>query len=329
MGLLVDGQWQDKWYDTKSSAGRFERAEANFRSQISASGETGFRAEPNRYHLYISLACPWASRTLIVRKLKRLEDVIAVSIVAPEWGQEGWQFAPERGGTIDPIHNSENLHELYTRAVPSFTGRVTVPILWDTQTSTIVNNESSEIIRMLNSEFDAFGDATLDLYPNALRAEIDEVNARVYETVNNGVYRAGFATTQPAYEEAFDKLFATLDCLDARLASRRYLLGEEITEADWRLFVTLVRFDAVYVGHFKCNLRRIVDYPNLWRYTRELYQVGGIAETVDLDHIKRHYYGSHPTINPSGIVPTGPAIDFSTAHGREAPRPGSTSKQSN
>lgn len=317
MGLLVDGRWQDKWYDTKESGGRFVRGKSTFRSWVRADSDAPFAAEADRYHLYISLACPWASRALIVRKLKGLEKVIGLSIVAPEWGQEGWQFKPELGGTSDALHGSKNLHELYTRADPSFTGRITVPILWDKKTSTIVNNESSEIIRMLNSEFDAFAERrSVDLYPPVLRKQIDEVNERVYETVNNGVYRTGFAATQAAYEEAFDELFASLDWLDARLAERRYLVGDAITEADWRLFVTLVRFDAAYVGHFKCNLRRLVDYKHLWPYTRELYQIPGIAETVDLDHIKRHYYGSHPQINPSGIVPKGPEIDFTAAHDR-------------
>lgn len=319
MGLLVDGRWQDKWYDTKESGGRFVRSETSFHSWVRADASAPFAAKAGRYHLYISLACPWACRTLIMRKLKGLERAIGVSIVAPEWGPEGWQFDPKRGGTKDDLHDSKNLHEVYTRVDPSFTGRVTVPILWDKETSTIVNNESSEIIRMLNSEFDAFAEQkSVDFYPPARRKEIDEINERVYGSVNNGVYRAGFATTQEAYEEAFDELFATLDWLDARLAGQRYLLGDSLTEADLRLFVTLVRFDAVYVGHFKCNLRRIADYEHLWPYTRDIYQVAGIAETVDLDHIKRHYYGSHPQINPSGIVPKGPEIDFSAAHDRGA-----------
>ena len=317
MGLLIEGEWQDRWYETKAQKGHFVRAQASFRAWVRAEGETEFPAQPDRYHLYVSLACPWACRTLMLRKLKGLEEIIGVSIVSPVWGDEGWQFAPERGGTSDDLHQSKFLHELYTRAQPLFTGRVTVPILWDKHTDTIVNNESSEIIRMLNTEFNAYGDASVDLYPKELREEIDELNELIYETVNNGVYRAGFATTQEAYESAFDQLFATLDELDARLATRRYLLGESFTEADWRLFSTLVRFDAVYVGHFKCNLRRLFDYPNLWPYTRELYQVAGIAETVNLDHIKRHYYASHPTINPTAIVPKGPEIDFLAAHQRE------------
>ena len=316
MGLLVEGQWQDKWYDTRKSGGRFQRQDSAFRSWVTADGSSGFKAEPGRYHLYVSLACPWAHRTLIVRALKRLEDAISVSVVHWHMGENGWEFREGPGATGDALHGARYLHEIYTRAKPDYTGRVTVPVLWDKQTGTIVNNESSEIIRMLNREFDAWAKPMPDLYPEDLRAEIDAINETVYATVNNGVYRAGFATTQEAYEEAVDTLFDSLDDLEERLSRRRYLAGDRITEADWRLFTTLVRFDPVYVGHFKCNKRRLADYPNLWAYTRELYQVPGVAETVDLHHIKHHYYGSHKTINPTGIVPKGPEIDFSAPHDR-------------
>ena len=316
MGLLVEGQWQDKWYDTRKSGGRFQRQDSAFRSWVTADGSSGFKAEPGRYHLYVSLACPWAHRTLIVRALKRLEDAISVSVVHWHMGENGWEFREGPGATGDALHGARYLHEIYTRAKPDYTGRVTVPVLWDKQTGTIVNNESSEIIRMLNREFDAWAKPLPDLYPEDLRAEIDAINETVYATVNNGVYRAGFATTQEAYEEAVDTLFDSLDDLEERLSRRRYLAGDRITEADWRLFTTLLRFDPVYVGHFKCNKRRLVDYPNLWAYTRELYQVPGVAETVDLHHIKHHYYGSHKTINPTGIVPKGPEIDFSAPHDR-------------
>lgn len=322
MGLLVDGVWQDKWYDTRKTGGKFERSAAQFRNWVTAdgaagpSGRDGFRAEPGRYHLYVSLACPWAHRTLIFRKLKKLEDVISVSVVHHLMGENGWTFLEEDGATGDTLYGLDYLHQIYTRADPGYSGRVTVPVLWDKQRETIVSNESSEIIRMLNSAFDAWGDASLDFYPAALRSEIDAVNERVYRDVNNGVYRAGFATTQPAYEEAFGQLFAALDELDERLSSRRYLAGGRITEADWRLFTTLVRFDPVYVGHFKCNLRRIADYPNLSNYLRELYQVPGVASTVDLHHIKHHYYASHRTINPTGIVPVGPELFYDLPHDR-------------
>jgi glutathionyl-hydroquinone reductase len=327
MGLLVEGAWKDAWYDTKSSSGHFVRNEAAFRNWVSVdgspgpSGEGGFRAEPGRYHLYVSLACPWAHRTLIFRKLKRLESTISVSVVDPFMGENGWAFAApdgsiREGSTRDDLFGARFLYEIYRRANPRYSGRVTVPVLWDKQRATIVNNESSEIIRMLNSAFDEWGDAARDFYPQELRGEIDRTNAFVYPNVNNGVYRCGFATTQAAYEEAFDSLFAALDELEQRLARMRYIAGARITEADWRLFTTLVRFDAVYHGHFKCNLRRIVDYPNLWNYLRELYQVPGVAETVNLAQIKRHYYSSHPTINPTRIIPKGPAIDFSAPHNR-------------
>ena len=316
MGLLVDGKWRTDWYDTKDTGGRFVRPAAKFRGRITADGSSGHAAEAGRYHLYVSLACPWASRTLVFRKLKRLDEVISLSIVDPRMGDEGWVFSDYPGSIPDTLNGFTRLHEVYTAAKPDFTGRVTVPVLWDRDRRTIVNNESSEIIRMLNSEFDALGDASLDFYPAELRAEIDAVNERVYDHVNNGVYRAGFATTQEAYEEAWRALFEELDGLEQRLSRRRYLCGERVTEADWRLFTTLVRFDAVYYSHFKCNRQRLVDYPNLWGYTRDLYQTPGVGETVNLDHIKRHYYWSHPSINPTRIVPLGPEIDFTAAHDR-------------
>lgn len=323
MGLLVDGVWQDKWYDTESQKGRFTRAASRFRNWVTAdgapgpSGAGGFRAEPGRYHLYVSLACPWAHRALIFRVLKGLEDMIGVSVVHWRMRDQGWTFEDGPGVVPDPILGARLLHQVYTAADPGYTGRVTVPVLWDKATGTIVSNESSEIIRMLNSAFDGIGARPGDYYPEVLRGEIDAINARIYDTINNGVYKAGFATTQAAYEETVGPLFETLDWLEARLATRRYLCGDRITEADWRLFTTLVRFDPVYVGHFKCNLRRLVDYPKLWAYTRDLYQVPGIAGTIDLGHIKRHYYESHHTINPSGIVPAGPEIDFTAPHGRD------------
>ncbi|WFR99695.1 glutathione S-transferase family protein [Rhizobium tumorigenes] len=324
MGMLVDGVWQDVWYDTKETKGHFKRAASQFRNWVTAdgsagpSGTGGFKAEAGRYHLYVALACPWAHRTLIFRSLKKLENIISVSIVDPLMLENGWEFKSRDGGTVDHIFGASAMWEIYTRADPQYSGRVTVPVLWDTRTGTIVNNESSEIIRMLNSAFDSLTDVTLDYYPDPLRTEIDEINAIVYDTVNNGVYKSGFATTQDAYEEHVQKLFATLDSLDARLGKSRYLVGNTITEADWRLFTTLVRFDAVYVGHFKCNIRRIEDYRNLPRYLRELYQVPGVSETVNMEHIKRHYYASHKTINPTGIVPMGPALDFNRPHGRDA-----------
>lgn len=321
MGLLVDGQWHDKWYDTSQSGGRFERSEAQFRNWVTADGrpgETGnggFKAESGRYHLYVSYACPWAHRTLIFRKLKGLEEHISVSAVAPEMLSNGWEFRP---GTdlADPLFNQRFLHQIYTKAAADYSGRVTVPILWDKQQNTIVSNESADIIRMLNSAFNEMTGNTLDFYPESLRGDIDAINDFVYDNVNNGVYKAGFATTQSAYEEAFDALFKALDALEQKLAGRRYLVGTDLTEADWRLFTTLVRFDAVYVGHFKCNLKRIVDYPNLWNFVRELYQVPGVAETVRMDHIKTHYYVSHDMINPTGVVPKGPELDFTAPHDR-------------
>jgi len=322
VGLLVDGQWHDQWYDTKKTGGHFLRSQAQFRNWVTAdgspgaSGRGGFKAEPGRYHLYVSLACPWAHRTLIFRSLKGLQDMISVSVVNHFMADKGWSFAPGRGVVADPIGGADFMHEVYTRADPKYSGRVTVPVLWDKEQNTVVTNESSEIIRMFNSAFDEVGAAPGDFYPEALRTEIDEINTRVYETVNNGVYRSGFATTQQAYEEAVQALFETLDYLEARLSRQRYLVGDQITEADWRLFTTLVRFDPVYFGHFKCNRRRIVDYANLWGFTKELYQVPGVAETVDMHHIKHHYYGSHETVNPTRIVPVGPDVDFTTAHGR-------------
>lgn len=323
MGLLVDGQWQDKWYDTEENGGRFEREDAGFRNWVTVDGSAGptgvggFKAEPDRYHLYVSLACPWAHRTLVYRKLKGLEDIIPISVVHPFMGEHGWTFAEGKGVIADPLIHADYAYELYIKAKPNYTGRVTVPILWDKKTNTIVSNESSEIIRMFNSAFDEVGALAGDFSPASLLPEIDDINAFVYTTINNGVYKAGFSTTQEAYEEAVIELFAALDTLEARLADKRYLAGSTITEADWRLFTTLVRFDAVYVGHFKCNLRRIIDYPNLWGYLRDLYQVPGIAETVNMEHIKQHYYTSHANINPTRIIPIGPAIDFTTAHNRD------------
>ncbi|WP_457938596.1 glutathione S-transferase family protein [Mesorhizobium sp. 10J20-29] len=322
MGLLVDGKWTDKWYDTKETGGKFVRSEAQWRDWISADGkpaegrERGFKAEPGRYHLYVSLACPWAHRTLILCKLKKLEDVISVSVVHHFMGKEGWTFLAEDGATGDTLYSLDFLRQIYTKADPHYSGRVTVPVLWDKQEETIVSNESSEIIRMLNSAFDEWGDGSIDLYPERLRPEIDRINALVYPSINNGVYRAGFATSQEAYEEAFGEVFSALDRIDTILSRQRYVAGSDMTEADWRLFTTLIRFDAVYFGHFKCNLRRIADYPNLSNYLRELFQVRGVADTVNMHHIKSHYYGSHETINPTLIVPVGPELDFSAPHNR-------------
>ncbi|MGA7799822.1 MAG: glutathione S-transferase family protein [Gammaproteobacteria bacterium] len=318
MPQLVNGVWQQESFAPPREEGHFARTESAFRHWITADGSSGFPAEAGRYHLYVSLACPWAHRTLIFRKLKGLENIIGVSVVDPHMGDRGWYFSDGPGCIPDTVNGFDHAHQLYTLARPDYTGEVLVPILWDKTRRTIVNNESSEIIRMLNAEFDALGKAELDFYPEALRADIDRVNDFVYEDVNNGVYRAGFADTQEAYEEAFDQLFAALHSLDHRLQSQRYLVGERLTEADWRLFTTLVRFDAVYYSHFKCNLKRLVDYRNLWAYTRELYQVPGIAETVNMDHIKLHYFTSHPFLNPSGIVPKGPVIDFTMPHDRAA-----------
>lgn len=324
MGLLVEGKWQDQWYDTEATGGRFQRDLSRFRSWVTVdgsagpSGSDGFKAEPNRYHLYVSLACPWAHRTLIFRKLKGLEDMISVSAVHPLMHENGWTFQDGPGVIADPIFNADYMYQIYTAAQSDYTGRVTVPVLWDKKNNTIVSNESSEIIRMFNSAFDEVGaNKDVNFLPEDLRGEIDELNDFIYPNINNGVYKSGFATTQEAYDEAVVDLFKALDTIEARLENNRYLTGDSITEADWRLFTTLIRFDPVYVGHFKCNIRRIVDYPNLWGYTRDLYQVPGVAETVNMDHIKSHYYGSHDTINPTLIVPRGPDIDFMSAHGRE------------
>ena len=322
MGFFLDGIWHDTWHQTGKSKGRFERESTRFHNWITPdgapgpSGEGGFPAAAGRYHLYVSLACPWAHRTLIFRKMKKLEDLISVSVVSPMMYDKGWTFNEDEGSTGDPVNGAKTLGEIYLKTSPKYSGRVTVPVLWDKERGTIVSNESSEIIRMFNSAFNGLTGDMTDFYPEALRAEIDAVNKPIYETVNNGVYRCGFATTQEAYEEAFAQLFETLGELEGRLGTRRYLCGSTITEADWRLFPTLIRFDAVYVGHFKCNLRRIDDYPNLSNYMRELYQWPGIADTVDVDQYMRHYYGSHKTINPTGIVPVGPALDFGRAHDR-------------
>ena len=317
MGLLIDGKWHDQWYDTKSTEGEFVRKAPQFRNWVTPdgaagiSGRGGFKAEPGRYHLYISLACPWAHRTLIFRKLKGLEDAISVSVVHPLMRENGWTFDKGfEGAAGDALFGLDFLHQAYTRADAQYSGRVTVPVLWDKQQNTIVSNESSEIIRMLNSAFNQAGASGQDFYPDPLRPEINEINAFVYENINNGVYRAGFATTQAAYNAAFDKLFAALDTLEAHLSSQPFLVGDTLTEADWRLFTTLVRFDAVYVGHFKCNKKRIADYPALSAYLRKLYNVPGVAETVSIPHIKHHYYASHLNINPTGIVPEGPELAF-------------------
>ncbi|HKJ82718.1 MAG TPA: glutathione S-transferase family protein [Mariprofundaceae bacterium] len=320
MGMLVDGVWSTEWYDTKATKGAFVRPSASFRNWITPdgapgpSGDGGFKAEAGRYHLYVSLACPWANRTLILRKLKHLEEIVSVDVVHPHMLEHGWEF---REPFRDSLYGSRYLHELYTRADAHYSGRVSVPLLWDRERETIVNNESADIIRMFNSAFAAIAEPSGDYYPESRREEIDRLNDDIYEHVNNGVYRCGFATSQTAYEEAFDALFDALDRLETRLAGQRYLTGNQITEADWRLFTTLIRFDAVYHGHFKCNQRRIADYTHLYGYLRDLYQQPGVAETVDFDHIKQHYYYSHDMINPTRIVPKGPVQDLWTAHGRE------------
>ncbi|MGY3437225.1 MULTISPECIES: glutathione S-transferase family protein [unclassified Marinovum] len=328
MGLLIDGEWHDKWYDTKSSGGAFERSTAEFRNWITPdgsagpSGKGGFPAESGRYHLYVSLACPWAHRTLIFRAIKDLQSHISVSVVHPDMLDDGWSFDSDTdGATGDRLYGLPFLRDLYLKADPQMSGRVTVPVLWDKVQKTIVSNESAEIIRMLNSAFDGLTGNTDDFWPNDRRDEIEKVNARIYDTVNNGVYKAGFATTQKAYDAAVGPLFDTLDWLEDRLSNRRYLMGDTVTEADWRLFTTLVRFDEVYHGHFKCNRARIVDYPNLWAYTRALHQWPGVKETVNLAHIRRHYYYSHDTINPHRIVPIGPSPDFDAPHGRGSDDP--------
>ena len=322
MGLLQEGQWVDQWYDTKSSGGRFIRKTPHFRNWITAdgsagpSGIAGFKAEAGRYHLYISHACPWAHRTMIFRALKGLEEMISVSVVHWYMADKGWTFQEGDGVVADSENNAEYMYQVYTAALSDYSGRVTVPVLWDKQTKTIVTNESSEIIRMFNTAFDGIGAAEGDYYPESLREEIDVLNDRIYDTLNNGVYKSGFATTQEAYEEAVVPLFDTLDFLDARLSTQRYLTGSTITEADWRLFTTLVRFDPVYVGHFKCNIRPIADYEHLPGYVRDLYQQPGVAATVNMQHIKNHYYASHESINPTRIIPVGPEIDYSAAHAR-------------
>ncbi|WP_119560557.1 glutathione S-transferase family protein [Vibrio cholerae] len=312
MGKLIKGKWHDVWYDTKQHDGEFIREDAGFRDWVKATPDAQFAAESGRYHLYVSLACPWAHRTLIFRALKGLQTHIDVTIVCPDMLSHGWQF-----GIPEPLYGDTQLHQLYTHAKADYTGRVTVPVLWDKKLHTIVSNESSEIIRMFNSAFNELTGNQTDYYPQALRTVIDEWNEFIYPNINNGVYRCGFATTQKAYEEAFEALFAALDKVDQHLTTHRYLAGNQITEADWRLFTTLVRFDAVYVGHFKCNRQRITDYPHLSGYLRELYQVPGIQETVDFYHIKRHYYFSHTTINPTQVVPVGPQVDLLSPHQRE------------
>lgn len=316
MGLLQNGQWVDQWYDTRNSDGEFRRQNSRFRSWLTAdgeagpNGETGFKAEKGRYHLYVSLACPWAHRTLIFRHLKQLEEIIDVTVVDPIMLENGWEMT-------DPLYGLDFLYQLYLKADASYEGRVTVPVLWDKQTQTIVSNESSEIIRMFNSAFNHLTGNRDDYYPEALREAIHGLNDRIYDTINNGVYRAGFATSQAAYEEAFHALFDSLDWVEGLLSRQSYLAGNQLTEADWRLFTTLIRFDAVYYGHFKTNRQLLADYPAISAYVRELYQVSGVADTVSFEHIKTHYYASHRTINPTGIVPLGPEQDFTAPHDRE------------
>ncbi|WP_334115298.1 glutathione S-transferase family protein [Streptococcus parasuis] len=316
MGLLVEGKWVDQWYDTKSTGGKFVRTVTQFRNWITPDGQAGptghggFKAESGRYHLYISLACPWASRTLIMRKLKGLENHISISIVHPLMLENGWTFSDGPGVINDSLFNSDYLYQVYLKADPNYSGRVTVPVLWDKQTNTIVNNESAEIMRMFNTAFNNITGNYDDYYPEHLQSEIDAMNDFVYPNINNGVYKAGFSTNQAVYEKEVTKLFAALDKLEEQLANQQFLVGNQLTEADIRLFTTLVRFDAVYFGHFKCNIKALVDYPNLWDYTKRLYNHAGIAKTVDFDHIKQHYYGSHKTINPTGIVPVGPDLDW-------------------
>lgn len=323
MGLLVNGEWRDQWYDTKSHGGEFVRESAQLRDWITDDGAAGpdgqpaLKAESGRFHLYVSLACPWAHRTLIMRRLKGLEEHIGVSVTSPYMREEGWTYERSEGSTGDPLNGVKRHYQLYTLTDPHYSGRATVPVLWDKKKNRIVNNESSELVRIFNTAFDGLTDNPFDLYPEPLRARIDEINARVYDEVNNGVYKAGFATAQDVYERHVTTLFGALNWLEELLDAQRYLTGDYLTEADIRLFTTLVRFDAVYYGHFKCNLRRIEDYPNLSNYLRELYQWPGIKETVDFDHIKRHYYGSHPTINPTGIVPKGPMLALERVHDRE------------
>lgn len=306
-GYLENGQWHDGWYDTQATQGEFVRTESAFRNWVTADGSSGYPAEPGRYHLYVSLACPWAHRTLIARTLKKLEGVVPLSIVEPVMSDQGWTFS----GTLpDEASGFSHLHQLYTAARADYYGRVTVPVLWDTKTKTIVNNESADIVRMLNQAFNAFGDNAVDLYPEPLRHQIDRINTFIYDNINNGVYRCGFASSQTAYEEPFTRLFDALDRVESMLSDSPYLVGQSATEADWRLFTTLARFDAVYHGHFKCNRNRIEDFPHLSNYLRKLYLVPGVASTVNIDHIKRHYYMSHPHINPSRVVPLGPQLKF-------------------
>ncbi len=323
MGLLVDGKWQDRWYDTKSTEGRFVRGDAQFRNWVTPDGAPGltgvggFAAEAGRYHLYVSYACPWAHRTLIMRALKGLEDIISVSVVHWRMLENGWTFEDGVGVIPDNVNGAGMLREIYTLAQPDYTGRVTVPVLWDKRTRTIVNNESSEIIRMFNTAFDALRATPRDYYPAELRPEIDALNARIYDTVNNGVYKAGFATKQEPYEEAYQALFESLDWLEGKLSASRYLAGDGLSEADIRLLTTLLRFDAVYYAHFKTNKQHLYEYPNLWAYTRELYQMPAVRETTNFTHIKHHYYESQRTINPTGVVPVGPELDFDAPHGRD------------
>lgn len=315
MGQLVNGEWQTEALLAKNSNGKFKRQDSSFRNWLSDDLDADFPAEAGRYHLYVSYACPWAHRTLIYRALKGLEDMITVSVVHWYMGDRGWQFSGA-DGLVDDLHGHNFMHQVYTTAKPDYTGRVTVPVLWDKKTNRIVSNESSEIIRMFNSAFDRIGATEGDYYPEHLRAEIDAVNERVYHGVNNGVYKSGFATSQDAYEEAVTTLFETLDWLEDRLSRQRFLVGDQITEADWRLFPTLLRFDPVYHGHFKCNLKMLHEYPNLWNYTKSLYQHPGVKGTVHMDHIKKHYYQSHSSVNPSGVVPIGPELDLDNPHDR-------------
>jgi len=316
MGKLIDGVWQKEAFAPETEGGRFVRPDSPFRNWVTRDGSSGFPAEAGRYHLYVSLACPWAHRTLIFRKLKGLEGAITVSVVDPIMGEEGWAFSEGPGCVPDTVNGCDYLRQVYVLGDPHYTGRVTVPLLWDKVAGTAVSNESADIIRMLNSAFDEIADDRTDFYPPYLRDAIDRVNEWVYADINNGVYKTGFAQTQAAYEEAFDALFAALDAVEKRLGEHRFLVGNRLTEADWRLFTTLVRFDPVYVGHFKCNRQRIADFPHLANYLRDLYQIPGVADTVSLDHIKRHYYGSHPGLNPTGIVPKGPRLDYEAPHDR-------------
>ncbi len=322
MGQLVDGKWVEQGSVSTQKSGQYKRAETSFRSWVTtdgstgSSGRSGFKAESGRYHLYVSLACPWAHRTLIMRTLKGLKEMISVSIVHPLMAENGWTFKDRSGVIKDPIGSADFMYQVYTRADPDYTGRASVPVLWDKAQNTMVSNESSEIIRMFNSAFDEVGAIEGDYYPATLKDQIDAVNEPIYANVNNGVYRSGFATSQEAYDEAVTNLFATLDDLEKRLGKSRYLVGNRLTEADIRLFTTLFRFDPVYVGHFKCNIRRLVDYPNLWNYTRDIYQHPGVSETCDVEHCRQHYYTSHKSINPTGIVPMGPEIDFNSPHDR-------------